>query len=74
MTIPVINTQGEPISVKFKELTMNTGLTLYRMLSSESIKTRSDIDPRLKIRPGRELIPERKKGQLVQRAIIVLEK
>ncbi len=74
MTIPVINTQGEPISVKFKELTMNTGMTLYRMLSSESIKTRSDIDPRLKIRPGRELIPERKKGQLVQRAIIVLEK
>ena len=74
MTIPVITTQGEPISVKFSELTKGTGLTLYRMLSSETIKTRSDIDPRLKIRPGRELIPERKKGQLVQRAVIVLEK
>lgn len=75
MTIPVINTLGEkPISVKFSELTKGTGLTLYRMLSSDSIKTPRDIDPSLKIRPGRELIPERKRGQSVQRAIIVLEK
>lgn len=74
MTIPVINTQGEPLSVKFSELTKGTGLALYRMLPSEVIKTRRDIDPRLKIRPGRELIPERKRGQLVQRSVIVLEK
>ena len=74
MTIPVINTQGEPLSVKFSELTKGTGLTLYRMLPSEVIKTPWDIDPRLKIRPGRELIPERKRGQLVQRALIVFEK
>ncbi|MFW9792829.1 MAG: TRM11 family SAM-dependent methyltransferase [Candidatus Thorarchaeota archaeon] len=74
MTIPVINTQDEPVSVKFSELIKGSGLTLYRMLSSETIKNQSDIDPRLKIRPGRELIPERKRGQSVQRAIIVLEK
>ncbi|MHA2025826.1 MAG: TRM11 family SAM-dependent methyltransferase [Candidatus Thorarchaeota archaeon] len=74
MTIPVINTPGEPLSIKFSELTKGTGLTLYRMLANESIKTPRDIDPRLKIRPGRELIPERKRGQSVQRAIIVLEK
>ncbi|MFW9769777.1 MAG: TRM11 family SAM-dependent methyltransferase [Candidatus Thorarchaeota archaeon] len=74
MTIPVINTQGDPQSVKFSEMTIGTGLTLYRMLSSDSIKTPADINPRLKIRPGRELIPERKRGQAVQRAVIVLEK
>jgi tRNA G10 N-methylase Trm11 len=74
MTIPVINTLGESQSVKFSELTKGTGLTIYRMLSSDSINTPSDIDPRLKIRPSRELIPERKRGQLVQRAVIVLEK
>jgi SAM-dependent methyltransferase len=74
MTIPVINTLGEPLSIKFSELTKGTGLTLYRMLSSDAIKTPRDIDPLLKIRPGRELIPERKRGQSVQRAIIVLEK
>jgi tRNA G10 N-methylase Trm11 len=74
MTIPVVNTTGEPQSVKFSELIKGTGLTLYRMLTSDSIKTPTDIDPRLKIRPGRELIPERKRGQSVQRAIIVLEK
>jgi tRNA G10 N-methylase Trm11 len=74
MTIPVINSVGDPISVEFDELIKNTGLGLYRMLSDESIKTGKSIDTRLKIRPNRELIPERKRGQIVQRAVIVLEK
>lgn len=74
MTIPVIITEDEQVSVKFGELTRGTGLSLYKMLRSDSIKTRGDIDPRLKIRPGRDLIPERKRGQIVQRALIVLEK
>ena len=74
MTIPVIITEDEQVSVKFSELTKGTGLSLYRMLPSDSIKTRGDIDPRLKIRPGRELVPERKRGQIVQRSLIVLEK
>ncbi|MFW9787446.1 MAG: TRM11 family SAM-dependent methyltransferase [Candidatus Thorarchaeota archaeon] len=74
MTIPVISTETEPVSVKFSDLTRNTGLALYRLLPGESIMTHRDIDPRLKIRPSRELIPERKRGQVVQRAVIVLEK
>ncbi|MFW9870344.1 MAG: DNA methyltransferase [Candidatus Thorarchaeota archaeon] len=74
MTIPVINTHGEPISVKFSELTKGTGLTLYRLLPSDTIRTPRDIDKQLRIRPDRELIPERKRGQIVQRAVIVLEK
>jgi tRNA G10 N-methylase Trm11 len=74
MTIPVINTYNGPISIDFKHLTKETGLGLFRMLSADSIKTRADIHERLKIRPGRELIPERKRGQIVQRAVIVLEK
>lgn len=74
MTIPVISTEGEPISIKFRDLTRGTGLELYRMLPGESIKVGKDIHPRLRIRPSRELIPERKRGQAVQRSIIVLEK
>ncbi len=74
MTIPVIKTEKESISIKFSDLTRETGLSLYKMLPSSLIKTRKDIDSRLKIRPGRELIPERKRGQIVQRALIVLEK
>ena len=74
MTIPVINTDGEPISIKFRDLLNGTGLALYRMLPGDSIKSRRDVHPRLKIRPSRELIPERKRGQAVQRALIVLEK
>ncbi|MFW9963284.1 MAG: TRM11 family SAM-dependent methyltransferase [Candidatus Sifarchaeia archaeon] len=74
MTIPVIKTEKESISIKFSDLTRETGLSLYKMLPSNLIKTRKDIDSRLKIRPGRELIPERKRGQIVQRSLIVLEK
>jgi tRNA G10 N-methylase Trm11 len=74
MTIPVINSVDGPISIEFDKLIENTGLGLYRMLSDESIKTGKNIDTRLKIRPNRELIPERKRGQIVQRAVIVLEK
>ncbi|MHA2057981.1 MAG: TRM11 family SAM-dependent methyltransferase [Candidatus Thorarchaeota archaeon] len=74
MTIPVINTDGGPISIKFRDLLRGTGLALYRMLPGDSIKSRKDIHPRLRIRPSRELIPERKRGQAVQRSLIVLEK
>jgi tRNA G10 N-methylase Trm11 len=74
MTIPVIITEGQSSSIKFTDLTKGTGLALYRMLSSDSIMSRKNTDPRLKIRPERELIPERKRGQTVQRALIVLEK
>jgi tRNA G10 N-methylase Trm11 len=74
MTIPVINTEGEAVSIKFRELTKGTGLALYRMLPGDSILSKKDIHPRLRIRPGRELIPERKRGQVLQRSVIVLEK
>ena len=74
MTIPVINTEGEPLSIKFRDLIRGTGLALYRMLPSDVLKSKSDNNPRLKIRPSRELIPERKRGQAVQRSLIVLEK
>jgi tRNA G10 N-methylase Trm11 len=74
MTIPVINTSEEPISISFRDLTRGTGFALYRMLPADAIRSKSDKNPRLKIRPGRELIPERKRGQAVQRALIVLEK
>ncbi|MHA3962403.1 MAG: TRM11 family SAM-dependent methyltransferase [Candidatus Thorarchaeota archaeon SMTZ1-45] len=74
MTIPVIRTEKESISIKFSDLTRDTGVSLYKMLPSDLIVSRKDIDARLKIRPGRESIPERKRGQVVQRALIVLEK
>jgi tRNA G10 N-methylase Trm11 len=74
LTIPVINTEEGPLSINFRELTTGTGLGLYRMLPAEVINSKSDKNPRLRIRPSRELIPERKRGQIVQRALIVLEK
>jgi hypothetical protein len=44
------------------------------MLPADMIKSLSNSDERLYITPNREVLPERKMGQIVQRQLIVLEK
>jgi len=74
MTIPVIISKSGPIDVDIRELLRDTGLGIYRMLPKDMIRSLSDNDKRLRIAPEREVLPERKMGQIVQRQIIVLEK
>jgi len=74
MTIPVIISKSGPIDVDIKKMTRNTGFGVYRMLPKDMIRSLSDSDRRLRITPEREVLPERKMGQIVQRQIIVLEK
>lgn len=74
MTIPVIVSKTGPVSMNFKEMIKGTGLGVYRMLPADMIKSISDSDEDLRITPNREVLPERKMGQIVQRQLIVLEK
>jgi len=74
MTIPVIISNSGPLSIDVKQMVKGTGLGIYRLLPSDMIRSRSNTDQRLKIIPEREQLPERKRGQIVQRAIIALEK
>ncbi|GAH05156.1 unnamed protein product, partial [marine sediment metagenome] len=74
MTIPVIVSKTGPVSMNFKEMIKGTGLGIYRMLPADMIKSISDSDENLRITPNREVLPERKMGQIVQRQLIVLEK
>jgi len=74
MTIPVIISKSGPIDVDIRKMIRDTGLGVYRMLPQDMIKSLSDSDRRLRITPEREVLPERKMGQIIQRQIIVLEK
>ena len=74
MTMPVIVSKSGPVSMDIREMIEGTGLGVYRMLPADMIKSLSDSDERLYITPNREVLPERKMGQIVQRQLIVLEK
>ncbi len=74
MTIPVIVSKSGPVSMDIKKMIEGTGLGVFRMLPADMIKSLSNSDERLYITPNREVLPERKLGQIVQRQLIVLEK
>jgi tRNA G10 N-methylase Trm11 len=74
MTIPVIVTKEGTVSVNIREMIRGTGLGIFRLLPAGIIHSRSEGDKRLRINPGRDLLPERKRGQIVQRAVVALEK
>jgi tRNA G10 N-methylase Trm11 len=74
MTIPVIVTTDGTVSVDIREMTKGTGLGFFRLLPAGIIQSRSEGDKRLRINPDRDLLPERKRGQIVQRALVTMEK
>ncbi len=74
MTIPVIISNTGPLSVDLHQMIKGTGLGIYKLLPADMIKSKSNTNPRLKLTPEREQLPERKRGQIVQRAIVALEK
>ena len=74
MTIPVIVSKSGPVSMNIKEMIEGTGFGVYLMLPADMIDSLSNSDERLYITPNREVLPERKMGQIVQRQLIVLEK
>jgi len=74
MTLPVIISKTGPLDVDIRQMIKGTGLGIYRLLPSDMIRSKSNQDPRLIINPEREHLPERKRGQIVQRAIVALEK
>lgn len=74
MTVPVINSQSGSLTIDIRQMIKGTGFGIYRLLPKDMIRSRSVGDSRLIITPEREQLPERKRGQIVQRAVIALEK
>jgi tRNA (guanine10-N2)-dimethyltransferase len=74
MTIPVIISESGPVTMDIRKMVHGTGLGIYKMLPKSMIQSISNDNERMYITPDREVLPERKMGQIVQRQIITLEK
>ncbi|MCF2135987.1 MAG: methyltransferase domain-containing protein [Candidatus Thorarchaeota archaeon] len=72
MTLPVINSTDGSIRMDTRPLLKGTGLVIYRFFPKDVIRPVLNKSKDLALRPGRERIPERKRGQVVQRDIIVV--
>ncbi len=74
MTIPVYITKDGEISINLKEMLRGTGLVYYPLLPNDVIKHSKAKKSELVIRTERPTIFERKQGQSIQRAIVMLGK
>ena len=72
MTVPVINSTGGPVSIDLEVMIEGTGFTLCRFLPKDKLSEDQTANPRSRIRPDRERLPERKMGQIVQREVVML--
>lgn len=74
MTLPVINAVGNQVNVDVYRMTDGTPFTVRKMLRRSQLGSQEKIDDRVKLYPNRETLPERKRGQVVQRDVLMLSK
>ncbi|MFW9920153.1 MAG: TRM11 family SAM-dependent methyltransferase [Candidatus Thorarchaeota archaeon] len=72
MTVPVIRAKEKEITIDFNQMLKGTGLQLYRFLPEKIIDDKSERPRSIRINPNRGALPERKRGQVVQRQVIML--
>ncbi len=74
MTIPAINSDDGQVTLNLDQLVKNTDLSVQYLLPERAFHSEKITDDRLKISPNRLRIYERKRGQIVQREVIMLAK
>ncbi|MFO7836006.1 MAG: DNA methyltransferase [Candidatus Thorarchaeota archaeon] len=74
MTLPVINAVGNQVNVDVYKMTEGTPFSVKKMLRRSQLGSQEKIDERVKLYPNRETLPERKRGQVVQRDVLMLSK
>lgn len=74
MTLPVINTTKGQVTIDVHRMLNGTGLEVHPLLRRDMVQTDERGDSKVRIRTNREQLPERKRGQIVQRSVLVLEK
>ncbi|MHA1902420.1 MAG: TRM11 family SAM-dependent methyltransferase [Candidatus Thorarchaeota archaeon] len=74
MTVPVIISTKGPVTVDLREMVSDTGFEIRKLLPKDAIRAKGPRQTDLEIRPNRDSLPERKRGQTVQRAIVMLGK
>ncbi|MDF1538234.1 MAG: DNA methyltransferase [Candidatus Thorarchaeota archaeon] len=72
MTIPVILTHKGDISIDIKQMLKGTEFEVYKLLPHH-VFSKIDMSKReIDINTNRTILPERKRGQIVQRAVVML--
>ncbi len=74
MTLPVVNTKSGKLQIDVRDMLRETGLEVYPLLPEGMIRSEASVDENVRISPERQQLPERKRGQVVQRSILVLVK
>jgi len=74
MTLPVVNSKGGVVRIDLKNLLNNTGFDVIPFLPRDSITNRDLLDDESGLKTNRPRLPERKRGQIIQREVIMLSR
>ena len=74
MTLPVVNTTEKQVSVKLEQMTDGTGFMVFKLLPEDGFVESTPRHQQLQVIPERNTLPERKRGQIVERNVVMLGK
>lgn len=74
MTLPVVNTTKKQVNVDLKPMLEGTGFEVFKLLPNEAFINVETRHRQLEIAPERSTLPERKRGQIVERNVVMLGK
>jgi tRNA G10 N-methylase Trm11 len=74
MTVPAINTTEGRVSLDLEGLVKQTPFRIRKLLPKSGFLTEGPTNKRLRIITDRVVLPERKRGQTVERELLVLER
>lgn len=74
MTLPVVNTTGKQVSMDLEPMMEGTGFVVFKLLPEEAFAESARKHQQLQVIPERSTLPERKRGQIVERNIVMLGK
>jgi tRNA G10 N-methylase Trm11 len=74
MTIPAINTTEGKVTIDIQSMLARTPFKIKHLLPKQVFLHEGLLDRRLKIINDRETLPERKRGQSVERQLLTLER
>jgi tRNA G10 N-methylase Trm11 len=74
MTLPVVNTTENQVSIDLAPMMDGTGFVVFKLLPKDAFVDSAPQHQQLKVVPERSTLPERKRGQIVERNVVMLGK
>ncbi|MHA2433905.1 MAG: TRM11 family SAM-dependent methyltransferase [Candidatus Thorarchaeota archaeon] len=74
MTLPVVNTTEDQVSVDLASMMRGTGFVVFKLLPRDAFVESTPKHQQLQVIPERSTLPERKRGQIVERNVVMLGK